>query len=115
MAPAMKIIGGPGGGYSTTPVLDYFREKGIGMIEQTKVAVPEGTLKETASDFANVFMFGAILERPATAKDEPVSEREKQQGIRENVICVRAEDYSRLLKAYQELVKKTVSTVDSKQ
>ena len=36
-------------------------------------------------------------------------------AIRENVTCVRAEDYSRLLKAYQELVKKTVSTVDSKQ
>jgi hypothetical protein len=262
----MKIIGGPGGGYLTTPVLDHFREKGIGMSEQTKVVVPEGMLAavlaadpcvaghegvarhhievallwqkehprvpmqeqydelhkkwhydeltrespaiefqrichawirrmydvpvpsyefgicsicgadgkrrdttlahfgpsgqvmpghrvpetepETASPirdlpqslldlreieehnkrcedflkrdreakaFDNVFMFGAILERPATAADEPISEREKQQGIRETVTCVRAEDYSRLLKAYRELVKKTAPTVDNNQ
>jgi hypothetical protein len=65
--------------------------------------------------FAPVPMFCAILERPATAADEPISEREKQQGIRENVTCVRAEDYSRLLKAYRELVKKTAPTVDNNQ
>jgi hypothetical protein len=51
-------------------------------------------------DFNNVFMFGATVERPATAKDAPLSEREKQYGIRETVTCVRAEDYSRLLAAY---------------
>lgn len=259
----MKIIGGPGGGYSTTPVLDYFREKGIGMSEQTKVVVPEGMMAavleadpcvaghegiakhhiETAllwqkdnprvpsedqersldeawlesrknmfapyhqcahatafgaiewqrrmydapksdSDpstesmqklseqdlvewihqmqdelrraetaclgihlpiqnipqslldlreieehnarceeflkrdreakaFDGVFRFSAILERPATKADEPISEREKQQGIRENVTCVRAEDYSRLLVAYQELLPKHQSKTEA--
>ena len=53
--------------------------------------------------FYSVYMFVATLERPACANDEPVSEREKSQGIRETVTCVRAEDYSRLLAAYSEL------------
>ena len=57
---------------------------------------------EPMDDFAHIFRFSAILERPATAKDEPVSEREKQLGIREHVVCVRAEDYDRILAAYQE-------------
>ena len=53
------------------------------------------------SPFHEATPFNAIVERPACAKDEPVSEREKRQGIRENVLCVRAEDYERLLSAYR--------------
>jgi hypothetical protein len=53
------------------------------------------------SPFHEATPFNAIVERPACAKDEPVSEREKWQGIRENVLCVRAEDYGRLLSAYR--------------
>ena len=55
---------------------------------------------EENDDFSNVYMFGAVLERPATTTDDP-SEREKVQGIRETVTCVRAEDYSKLLAAYR--------------
>ena len=57
---------------------------------------------EKSDDFSSVYMFGAVLERPATTADNP-SEREKVQGIRETVTCVRAEDYSKLLTAYRQV------------
>lgn len=47
-----------------------------------------------------VFRFHATLERPATIRDNP-SEREKEIGIREMLLCVKAEDYDKLLEAYQ--------------
>lgn len=56
---------------------------------------------EVPEEIKPVFRFDAILERPATAKDEPVSEREKRQGVREHVLCVRAEDYDQLLEAFR--------------
>jgi hypothetical protein len=53
-------------------------------------------------NFDNVFMFGAILERPATTADNP-SYRETVRGLRETVTCVRAEAYAKLLAAYHRI------------
>ncbi len=48
----------------------------------------------------DVFRFHATMRRPATVRDDP-SEREKELGIKETVLCVRASDYDNLLNLIQ--------------
>lgn len=82
-----------------THVRDWCVEWQRRMFLAPEPAVPEGIKGVDA--FSSVFNFNAILERPACAKDEPVSEREKREGIREHVLCVRYEDYTKLYEAYR--------------